>query len=187
MLAFYFNVKEVTLWTLWIQSEIRMTSKQWRNICENGMSGTTTLLFGINSWTTRGDILKIRVKDARWYIKIKEQKTGKRKQLKMTKTLKKKSESTSKICHYITHLFQKSHREKQTTWQTDSWLDIEDRSYRVWNWKHRHPFDEKNIWVSLLQKTKDVAMLMDLFNHSSPAITLRYIGIRQDQRDKSHV
>ena len=32
---------------------------------------------------------------------------------------------------------------------------------------------------------KDVAMLMDLFNHSSPAITLRYIGIRQDQRDKA--
>ena len=35
------------------------------------------------------------------------------------------------------------------------------------------------------KKTKDVAMLMDLFNHSSPAITLRYIGIRQDQRDKA--
>ena len=35
------------------------------------------------------------------------------------------------------------------------------------------------------KKYKDVAMLMDLFNHSSPAITLRYIGIRQDQRDKA--
>ena len=32
---------------------------------------------------------------------------------------------------------------------------------------------------------KDVAMLMTLFNHASPDITLRYIGIQQDQQDKS--
>ena len=25
---------------------------------------------------------------------------------------------------------------------------------------------------------------MELFNHSSPAITLKYIGIKQDQQDK---
>ena len=35
------------------------------------------------------------------------------------------------------------------------------------------------------KKSKDVAMLMELFNHASPAITLRYIGIKQDQQDKA--
>ena len=45
-------------------------------------------LFGINSGLRVGDILRIRVKDVQgWYIKIKEQKTGKRKQLKMTPCL----------------------------------------------------------------------------------------------------
>lgn len=73
-------------------------------------------LFGINSGLRVGDILRIRVKDVQgWYIKIKEQKTGKRKQLKMTKTLKKKSESTSKICHCIIICF-KVASEKTNHW-----------------------------------------------------------------------
>ena len=33
---------------------------------------------------------------------------------------------------------------------------------------------------------KDVALLQTLFNHSSPSITLRYIGIEQDDIDKSY-
>lgn len=34
------------------------------------------------------------------------------------------------------------------------------------------------------KKYKDVAMLQKIFNHSSPQITLRYIGIEQDQIDE---
>ena len=33
---------------------------------------------------------------------------------------------------------------------------------------------------------KDVAMLQMIFNHSSPQITLRYIGISQDEIDNSY-
>ena len=36
------------------------------------------------------------------------------------------------------------------------------------------------------KKYKDVAMLQKIFNHSSPQITLRYIGIEQDQIDESY-
>jgi len=36
------------------------------------------------------------------------------------------------------------------------------------------------------QKYKDVALLQKIFNHSSPQITLRYIGIEQDQIDESY-
>ena len=32
----------------------------------------------------------------------------------------------------------------------------------------------------------DVALLQTIFNHSSPSITLRYIGISQDQIDQSY-
>ena len=36
------------------------------------------------------------------------------------------------------------------------------------------------------QKFKDVALLQMIFNHSSPQITLRYIGITQDRIDNSY-
>lgn len=35
------------------------------------------------------------------------------------------------------------------------------------------------------QRTKDVVTLMKLFNHSSQVVTLRYIGIEQEQMDES--
>ena len=36
------------------------------------------------------------------------------------------------------------------------------------------------------QKFKDIAMLQKIFNHSTPQVTLRYIGIDQDQIDYSY-
>lgn len=36
------------------------------------------------------------------------------------------------------------------------------------------------------KKFKDVAMLQKIFNHSSPQITLRYIGIEKDEIDESY-
>lgn len=35
------------------------------------------------------------------------------------------------------------------------------------------------------KQTKDVAILQGIFNHSSPDITLRYIGINQDNMDSA--
>lgn len=36
------------------------------------------------------------------------------------------------------------------------------------------------------QQFHDIAILQEIFNHSSPTITLRYIGISQDEIDKSY-
>lgn len=36
------------------------------------------------------------------------------------------------------------------------------------------------------QQYHDIAMLQSIFNHSSPSITLRYIGISQEEIDKSY-
>jgi integrase len=43
----------------------------------------------------------------------------------------------------------------------------------------------KTFGYHFYKKTKDVATLQKLFNHSSPEITLRYIGITQDEIDKA--
>ena len=143
-------------------------------------------LFGINSGLRVGDILQVRVKDVQgWYIKVKEQKTGKRKQLKMTKTLKKEIREYIKDKPLHHYLFQsRIGKNKPLDRRTVDWIlktaAIECGIENIGTHSMRKTFG-----YHYYKKTKDVAMLMDLFNHSSPAITLRYIGIRQDQRDKA--
>ena len=43
----------------------------------------------------------------------------------------------------------------------------------------------KTFGYHMYQTTKDAAMLMKLFNHADIHITLRYIGVEQDQTDKA--
>jgi len=44
----------------------------------------------------------------------------------------------------------------------------------------------KTFGYHFYQQTKDVALLQELFNHSSPSVTLRYIGINQDKIDQAY-
>lgn len=41
----------------------------------------------------------------------------------------------------------------------------------------------KTFGYHFYQKYKDIALLQELFNHSAPSVTLRYIGINQDMID----
>ncbi|QPA31462.1 tyrosine-type recombinase/integrase [Thermaerobacillus caldiproteolyticus] len=43
----------------------------------------------------------------------------------------------------------------------------------------------KTFGYHFYQRTKDVALLQEILNHSSPSITLRYIGINQDIIDNA--
>jgi site-specific recombinase XerD len=43
----------------------------------------------------------------------------------------------------------------------------------------------KTFGYHFCQQTKDVAMLQEIFNYSSPAITLKYIGVNQDSMDRA--
>ncbi|MFL0366188.1 site-specific integrase, partial [Pseudobacillus sp. 179-B 2D1 NHS] len=42
----------------------------------------------------------------------------------------------------------------------------------------------KTFGYHFYQRTKDVAMLQQIFGHSSPSITLRYIGINDEMVDR---
>ncbi|MEI3511647.1 MAG: tyrosine-type recombinase/integrase [Anaerostipes hadrus] len=43
----------------------------------------------------------------------------------------------------------------------------------------------KTFGYHMYQATNDAAMLMKLFNHADIHITLRYIGVEQDETDKA--
>ena len=44
----------------------------------------------------------------------------------------------------------------------------------------------KTFGYHMYQQTKDVAMLQQIFGHSAPSITLRYIGINHDMIDEAY-
>ena len=43
----------------------------------------------------------------------------------------------------------------------------------------------KDLSQNFYQKNKDVALLQSILNHSTPSVTLRYIGINQDMIDSN--
>lgn len=45
---------------------------------------------------------------------------------------------------------------------------------------------KKTFGYWLYKQTHDIALLQQLYNHSSPSITLRYIGINQDILDNAY-
>lgn len=142
------------------------------------------LLFvlGINSGLRISDILKLKVKDVKnkKCIEIKEQKTKKYKKFPITKTLK--------LCidKYINNKL------------SEDWLFESKRgsqpitrvqAYRIICNACNNAGINLNIGTHTLRKTfgyhfyqekKDIVILQKIFNHSTPDITLRYIGINQD-------
>lgn len=142
-------------------------------------------LVGINTGFRIGDILKLKVKDVQgWHIRVKEQKTGKTKSIKMTRRLKNELRDYVKDKPLHHYLFQsRNGKNKPLDRRTAYWilktagaeLGIENIGTHTMR---------KTFGYHYYQKYKNVADLMSIFNHSSPAITLIYIGVRQDDLDK---
>lgn len=142
---------------------------------------------GINSGLRVSDILSLNVGDVRekTHIELYEKKTGKIKKFPINKKLEKllKDFITNKPDTSPLFESQKQHR-----------LD-RSQVYRALNEACAAAGIEANIGTHTMRKTfgyhhykqfKDVAMLQMIFNHSSPNITLRYIGIDQDEIDESY-
>ncbi len=143
--------------------------------------------FGINSGLRISDILNLNVIDVKNknLVKLVEQKTGKHKTFPLNAKLKSLIKDFTKNRDLDEPLF-KTRRKNRL-----------DRvaAYRILNAACREMNIEENIGTHTLRKTfgyhfykqyKDVAMLQKIFNHSSPSVTLRYIGIEQDEVYKSY-
>ena len=147
------------------------------------------LLFniGTNCGLRISDILRLNVSDVRnkAYIQIVEKKTGKFKKFPINAKLKP-----------LIDEFVKGRRDKEPLFLSH-WKHRLDRStayYMIKDACKRAGLEEK-IGTHSLRKTfgyhhykqfKDIVILQKIFNHSSPQITMRYIGIEQDQIDDSY-
>lgn len=153
------------------------------------------LLFGLNTGLRIGDILPLKVKDvtAGNYIDIIEQKTGKQKRFPINKTLRREIDKyiKDKQLKPWDYLFESQKKctepgkegQKKPISREQAWK-ILNKAAKQFGIHHigTHSM-RKSFGYHMYQKTQDIAMLMEMFNHSSPDITLRYIGINQEKID----
>ncbi len=147
------------------------------------------LLFtiGTNSGLRISDILALNVGNVKNknFIQIVEKKTGKFKKFPINSKLKPLIAEFTKGKGLDEPLF------------TTIFKNRMDRStaYRIIRKACTDAKIEANIGTHTLRKTfgyhhyqkfKDVVMLQKIFNHSSPQVTLRYIGIEQEQIEESY-
>ena len=154
---------------------------------QNGTRDLLLFSMGINTGLRISDLLKLRVIDVRGksHVEIKEQKTNKFKKFPINDKLKKLIQEFIKDKEDDEPLFL-SQKQKR--------LD-RSQAYRMLNEACEAVGITVNIGTHSMRKSfgyhhykqfKDVAMLQMIFNHSNPKITLRYIGIEQDEIDNSY-
>lgn len=153
-----------------------------RILKEHGSRDYLLFLMGINSGLRISDILKLKVKDvkSKKYIELIEQKTGKYKRFPITKSFK--TELDDFICGKVDNewLFS-SQRGGNPISRIQAYRIICNAcidagiTARIGTHTLRKTFG-----YHFYQENKDVALLQCIFNHSTPSVTLRYIGINQD-------
>ena len=145
-------------------------------------------LIGINCGLRISDILGLNVSDVKdkSHIFISEKKTKKSKKIPINDKLKP-----------IIKIFTYNRNEDEALFLT-VFKNRMDRTYVYKTLKKvsQHLELKEKIGTHTLRKTfgyhhykknKDIAILQKIFNHSSSVVTLRYIGIEQEQIDQSYM
>lgn len=142
-------------------------------------------MFGIYTGLRISDILKLRVRDVKGqdYVYIREQKTGKEKRFRINDALKKI------IKHYISD--KKDYEYLIKSKKSPNKPISRQQAYNILS-NAAKAFGMKNIGTHTLRKTfgyhtyqqtHDVVTIQEIMNHADPSVTLRYIGINQDNKD----
>ena len=139
-------------------------------------------IMGINCGLRISDLLKLRVLDVKNkdFLTIVEQKTGKTRRLPIRSSLKTILEKYIIEQQDEQWLFPSQKGNKPIS-RIQAYRIIRKVCSKVGLCDNfgTHTL-RKTFGYHLYQMTKDVALLQNIFNHSSPNITLRYIGINQD-------
>lgn len=141
---------------------------------------------GINSGLRISDILPLRVLDAkRPYFTLREQKTKKQKRIAMTPSLQRELREYVKDKEDHEFLFKSREGINKPIGRSMAYKILQEAAEFV---------SLEEVGTHTLRKTfgyhfylqyKDVALLQEIFNHASPDVTLKYIGINQDGMDKA--
>lgn len=144
-------------------------------------------LFGINSGLRISDILPLRVSDVKGksVIYIKEKKTQKIRKVILLKKLQLLINEYCKDMKPNDYLF-RSVRTRKPISRIQAYRILNDAAREVGLEEIGSHSLRKTFGYWFYQSTKDVAILQEIFGHSSPSITLRYIGINDDNIEQAY-
>jgi integrase len=138
-------------------------------------------VFGLNSGLRISDILPLKVKDVKNknFLLARETKTGKDRRIPMLPNLKVEIEKYIAGMKQEDYLFRSLRTRKPIT-RIQAYRILKTAAEKVGLEEIGTHTMRKTFGYHFYQQQKDVAMLQKIFNHSSPSITLRYIGIDED-------
>ncbi|KZV00616.1 hypothetical protein F511_45974 [Dorcoceras hygrometricum] len=141
-------------------------------------------IFGINTGLRVQDILKLKKRDVTGdHIIMIEMKTGKKKWIQINPTLKRELKHYIRDMQDSDYLFP-SRQGKNVPIKRDMAYKVMKKAAKRFGLKDigTHTM-RKTFGYHMYQKTKDITLVQKLFNHSSPSVTFRYIGMDQDMMD----
>ncbi|NRE80774.1 tyrosine-type recombinase/integrase [Enterococcus faecium] len=153
----------------------------WLRRTSNPERDSFLFLFGINNGLRMSDIIGLKVGDIRGKSKpiIVERKTGKRKPIfidNLREEILLYTEGKEENDWLFPSRQQGRHITRDRVYQI--YADIAEKLGRDDIGTHTL---RKTFGYHYYKKTRDIATLMFIFNHSSQAITKRYIGITEDE------
>lgn len=145
-------------------------------------------MFGIYSGLRICDILQFRVRDVRDrdYVSRRERKTNKERRFPINRELKKILEEYIRDKRDYEFLFRNPNRPNSPISRQQAY-NILSGAGRMFGLDSigTHTL-RKTFGYHLYKQTNDAALLMDIFNHADIHITLRYIGVNQDCKDRAY-
>lgn len=141
-------------------------------------------VLGINTGLRVGDLLRLKVCDVQnSHILIIEEKTEKRKRSFINDNLRKQLDEYIVGMNADDFLF--SSRKGGPIGRVQAYRLLNQAAVVVGLEEIGTHTMRKTFGYHHYKMHKDVALLQEIFNHSSPSVTLRYIGVNQDEMDQS--
>ena len=130
-----------------------------------------------------GDILSLRFEDFKGNaIKLKEQKTNKKREIKINESIRKALSNFGRLNEGLVFISQKGsvYTRQSVNVLLKNAFAKEAKKLNISSHSMRKAMGRK-VYENNGESEKALTYLSELFNHTSPAVTRKYLGIRQEE------
>lgn len=166
--------------------EADQIQKMKSELQKNGTRDYLLFTLGINTGFRVGDLLRLKVEDVKnkTHITIREEKTGKGKRHFISPQLKADIDGYIQSMADHEYLFQSRKGVNQPITRVQAYRILKQAGENLGIDNIGTHTMRKTYGYHHYKNTGDIVMIQQQLNHTSPSVTLRYIGITQDEIDE---